>query len=43
VGVSGYGREMGFEAMHEYTDAHSVWINVDAQLPPWYPRPGTGS
>jgi betaine-aldehyde dehydrogenase len=34
---------MGFEAMHEYTDAHSVWINVDAQLPPWYPRPGTGS
>jgi len=43
VGLSGYGREMGFEAMHEYTDAHSVWINVDAQLPPWYPRPGTGS
>jgi aldehyde dehydrogenase (NAD+)/betaine-aldehyde dehydrogenase len=43
VGRSGYGREMGFEAMHEYTDAHSVWINVDAQLPPWYPRPGVGS
>jgi aldehyde dehydrogenase (NAD+) len=40
VGRSGYGREMGFEAMHEYTDAHSVWINVDAQLPPWYRRPG---
>jgi aldehyde dehydrogenase (NAD+) len=40
VGRSGYGREMGFEAMHEYTDAHSVWINVDAQLPAWYPRPG---
>jgi acyl-CoA reductase-like NAD-dependent aldehyde dehydrogenase len=40
VGRSGYGREMGFEAMHEYTDAHSVWINVDAQLPVWYPRPG---
>jgi aldehyde dehydrogenase (NAD+) len=39
VGMSGYGREMGFEAMHEYTEPHSVWINVDADLPPWYPRP----
>jgi aldehyde dehydrogenase (NAD+) len=38
VGQSGYGREMGFEAMHEYTEAHSVWINVDARLPAWYPR-----
>jgi acyl-CoA reductase-like NAD-dependent aldehyde dehydrogenase len=38
VGHSGYGREMGFEAMHEYTDAKSVWINVDAQIPPHYPR-----
>jgi acyl-CoA reductase-like NAD-dependent aldehyde dehydrogenase len=38
VGRSGYGREMGFEAMHEYTEARSVWVNVDAQLPPWYPR-----
>ena len=37
-GLSGYGREMGFEAMREYTEAKSVWINVDAQLPPWYPR-----
>ncbi|HYT29629.1 MAG TPA: aldehyde dehydrogenase family protein, partial [Actinomycetota bacterium] len=36
---SGYGREMGFEAMHEYTDAKSVWVNVDADLPPWYARP----
>jgi aldehyde dehydrogenase (NAD+) len=24
--------------MHDYTEAKSVWINVDAQLPPWYPR-----
>ena len=39
VGLSGYGREMGFEAMREYTEAKSVWVNVDAQLPPWYPRP----
>lgn len=35
---SGYGREMGFEAMHEYTEAKSVWANVDADLPPWYDR-----
>jgi aldehyde dehydrogenase (NAD+)/betaine-aldehyde dehydrogenase len=39
VGRSGYGREMGFEAMHEYTSPKSVWINVDAELPVWYPRP----
>ena len=39
VGGSGYGREMGFEAMHEYTQAKSVWINVAAKLPVWYPSP----
>jgi betaine-aldehyde dehydrogenase len=38
VGRSGYGREMGFEAMHEYTEPKSVWINVEANLPPWYRR-----
>ncbi len=38
VGSSGYGRDMGFEAMHDYTDAKSVWVNVDAQIPPHYPR-----
>jgi acyl-CoA reductase-like NAD-dependent aldehyde dehydrogenase len=38
VRASGYGREMGFEAMHDYTDAKSIWVNVDAQLPPWYRR-----
>ena len=38
VGSSGYGREMGFEAMHDYTEAKSVWVNVDAQIPPHYPR-----
>ena len=37
-GQSGYGREMGFEAMREYTQPKSVWINVDAQLPPFYQR-----
>jgi acyl-CoA reductase-like NAD-dependent aldehyde dehydrogenase len=38
IGQSGYGREMGFEAMHDYTEAKSVWVNVDAQIPPYYPR-----
>lgn len=36
---SGYGREMGHFAMHEYTEPKSVWVNVDAQLPVFYPRP----
>ncbi len=36
VGLSGYGREMGFEAMHEYTEAKSVWINVSGSQPMWY-------
>jgi len=39
IGQSGYGREMGFEAMHEYSQSKSVWINVDARIPAWYPRP----
>lgn len=38
VGQSGYGREMGFEAMHDYTEAKSVWVNVDADIPPFYQR-----
>jgi betaine-aldehyde dehydrogenase len=38
VGKSGYGREMGFEVMREYTQAKSVWVNVDADLAPYYPR-----
>jgi aldehyde dehydrogenase (NAD+) len=38
TGSSGYGREMGFEVMREYTQAKSVWVNVDAQIPPYYPR-----
>jgi aldehyde dehydrogenase (NAD+) len=38
VGESGYGREMGFEAMREYTQPKSVWINVDAEIPPFYRR-----
>lgn len=39
IGESGYGREMGFEAMHDHTEPRAVWINVDAHVPPWYPRP----
>jgi aldehyde dehydrogenase (NAD+) len=35
---SGYGREMGFEAMHENTEVKSTWVNVDADIPPWYER-----
>ena len=38
VGQSGYGREMGFEAMHDYTETKSVWVNVDANIPPFYNR-----
>lgn len=38
VGQSGYGREMGFEAMRGYTEPKSIWVNVDAQIPAWYPR-----
>jgi aldehyde dehydrogenase (NAD+)/betaine-aldehyde dehydrogenase len=39
VASSGYGREMGFEAMHDYTEAKSVWVNVDAHMPAHYQRP----
>jgi acyl-CoA reductase-like NAD-dependent aldehyde dehydrogenase len=38
VGQSGYGREMGFEAMHDYTDAKSIWVNVDAVIAPHFKR-----
>ena len=38
VGESGYGREMGFEVMREYTQPKSVWVNVDARIPPHYVR-----
>lgn len=38
VAGSGYGREMGFEAMRGYTEPKSVWLNVDAKIPPFYPR-----
>jgi len=38
VGESGYGREMGFEVMREYTQPKSIWVNVDAQVPPHYVR-----
>ena len=38
TGESGYGREMGFEAMREYTQAKSVWVNVDANVAPHYQR-----
>jgi betaine-aldehyde dehydrogenase len=37
-GQSGYGREMGFDAMREYTQVKSIWVNVDAQIPPHFKR-----
>lgn len=36
TGRSGYGREMGFAAMDEYTTRKPVWVNVDAPVPDWY-------
>ena len=38
TGQSGSGREMGFDAMREYTQVKSVWVNIDAQIKPHYPR-----
>jgi aldehyde dehydrogenase (NAD+) len=35
---SGYGRDMGFEAITDYTSAKSIWVNVDAKIPPFYRR-----
>jgi acyl-CoA reductase-like NAD-dependent aldehyde dehydrogenase len=35
---SGYGRDMGFEAALDYTAPKSVWVNVDAAIPPFYRR-----
>jgi len=38
VGQSGYGRDLGAESIADYTYAKSVWINVDAKIPPFYRR-----
>ena len=38
VGQSGYGRDLGVECLNEYTEPKSIWINYDAQIPPFYPR-----
>ncbi len=38
VGQSGFGRDLGSECLHEYTEAKSIWINYDAQIPPFYKR-----
>lgn len=35
---SGHGRDMGFEAALDYTASKSVWVNVDAAIPPFYRR-----
>lgn len=36
VGDSGYGPELGLEAMYEYTEAKSVWVNFDAPTVAWF-------
>jgi aldehyde dehydrogenase (NAD+) len=38
VRSSGYGRDLGIESIEEYTTPKSVWVNVDARIPPYYPR-----
>ncbi len=38
VGQSGYGRDLGAESIADYTTAKSVWVNVDANVPPFYKR-----
>ena len=38
VGQSGYGRDLGIECLEEYTEPKSIWINYDAQIPPFYSR-----
>jgi aldehyde dehydrogenase (NAD+) len=35
---SGYGSEMGFEAMHEYTNPKATWVNYAGHTPPFYKR-----
>ena len=38
VGLSGYGRDLGPESMHEYTFPKLVMMNIDAQVAPYYKR-----
>ena len=38
IGQSGYGRDLGLESIQEYTYPKSVWVNVDANVPPFYKR-----
>lgn len=38
VGQSGFGRDLGIESLNEYTEPKSIWINYDANIPPFYPR-----
>ncbi|AIO71465.1 aldehyde dehydrogenase family protein [Burkholderia multivorans] len=32
------GARSGYDTMHEYAHAKSVRLDVDAQIPPYYPR-----
>jgi aldehyde dehydrogenase (NAD+) len=33
-----FGCGTGCEAMRDFTEGKPVWVNVDAKVPPWYPR-----
>jgi acyl-CoA reductase-like NAD-dependent aldehyde dehydrogenase len=35
-GLSGYGRENGLEAIHEFTEVKSTWVPIEEQPIDWY-------
>ncbi|WP_324669416.1 aldehyde dehydrogenase [Geochorda subterranea] len=37
---SGYGKENGFEAIREYTETKSIWVNLRPEPFDWYARDG---
>ena len=42
-GLSGYGRENGFDAVAEFTEAKSVWLPTERQPIDWYDDPADGA
>jgi acyl-CoA reductase-like NAD-dependent aldehyde dehydrogenase len=39
-GLSGYGRENGFEAMRMFTEVKSVWVGLEDRMVDWYASDG---
>lgn len=39
-GLSGYGRENGFAAIHEFTEVKSIWVPTEPQPMDWYDSTG---